>query len=106
MTIPIEHSICLSFNRHINLNDVMNYISENGLEMIRFQLDNDFSATVEVYTKYSQGHGTWKDVDEDIENFEMFIMDLEDKFHGVENSPRDITETVNDAVSILKGRLV
>ena len=84
----------------------MNYISENGLEMIRFQLDNDFSATVEVYTKYSQGHGTWKDVDEDIENFEMFIMDLEDKFHGVENSPRDITETVNDAVSILKGRLV
>ena len=105
MTIPIEHSICLSFNRHINLNDVMNYISENGLEMIRFQLDDDFSATVEVCTKYSSGLGTWKDVDNDITNFEMFIMNLEDKFHGIENGPRDITETVNDAVSILKDSL-
>ena len=83
----------------------MNYISENGLEMIRFQLDNDFSATVEVCTKYSSELGTWKDVDNDITNFEMFIMNLEDKFHGIENGPRDITETVNDAVSILKDSL-
>jgi len=80
----------------------MNYISENGLEMIRFQLDDDFSATVEVCTKYSSGLGTWKDVDNDITNFEMFIMNLEDKFHGIENDPRDITETVNDAVTEVK----
>ena len=100
---PIHASYATEFCRRVNLNTVMDYITENGLILDNLSL-SDSHFHIEISIKWPPGLGTWKDANRDITYFEKFILDLEDEFLEFNSSEMNSNMIKDMALAIVGSR--
>ena len=70
----MEFNLAVSVFRHWNLNEIINYIAENGLKLINFELRGDW-ITIEVSGSNHMDYGLFEEFIGDIE----YIFDKENE---------------------------